>query len=143
LAVGAASLWCLTAASRLGATYDEPLYVRLGLERWRSGSYWALIREGTMPLPTDLQTWPLHVAELVRGRPFDPAGDLETLLPAARAVTLLFWGVLLHYGWGAAGSRGGPGAARLALALLAPEPTLLAHAALATTDVAVAACLVA
>ena len=32
------SIWCLAAAQQLGATYDEPIYVRFGLEHWRTGS---------------------------------------------------------------------------------------------------------
>src|SRR5262249_20055687 len=65
------------------------------------------------------------------------------VLPWARAGTLAFWWLLLAYAWLAARSLAGPWAGRLAVPLLACEPSLLAHAALATTDVAVAACLLA
>jgi hypothetical protein len=142
-ALAASAAWCLTAAAQLGPTYDEPLYLRLGLERWRTGSYWAILREGTMPLPLDAQTLSLHVAERLRGTPFDPVAELDRLLPAARAATLLFWALLVGAGWRAAWALGGPWAARLVAPLLASEPNLLAHAALATSDVAVAACLLA
>jgi hypothetical protein len=117
--------------------------VRLGLERWRSGSYRQVLREGTMPLPSDVQTLPLYLAERLGGRSFDPTADLPRLLPAARTATLAFWVLLLVYGWLAAWQVGGPWAARVGVALLASEPSLLAHASLATSDVAVAACLLA
>jgi hypothetical protein len=139
----ASSAWCLTAAAQLSATFDEPLYVARGLEGWRTGSHHGLLRLGTMPLPADLQTLPLHAVEIWRGIPFDPAAELERLLPAARAGTLLFWWLLLAYGRLAGRALAGSWGGRLAVALLACEPSLLAHAALATTDVALAACLLA
>jgi hypothetical protein len=137
------SLYCVTSAAQLGATFDEPLYIARGLERWRSGSHAGLLRLGTMPLPADVQTLPLYLRERWSGVPFDPNTDLDRLLPWARAANLAFWWLLLGYGWLAghelAGRRGG----RLAVALLACEPSLLAHASLATTDVAVSACVLA
>src|SRR5207253_463843 len=48
---------------------------------------------------------------------------------------------LLFYGRLIARSIAGPWAGRLAVALLAVEPTLLAHASLATKDMAITACL--
>src|SRR5947209_1764716 len=137
------SAWCVTAASQLSATFDEPTYVQCGLERWRGGSTSGLMRLGTMPLPVDVETLPLYLWERSRGAPLDPIGRLHQLLPWARASALLFWWLLLFYAWRAARSLGGPWAGRLAVALLACEPTFLANAALATTDVAAAACLLA
>jgi dolichyl-phosphate-mannose-protein mannosyltransferase len=137
------SLWCLTAASQLSATFDEPTYIECGLQHWRSGSYYPLLRLGTMPLPVDVQTLPLYLWERWRGAPFDATADFGLLLPWARAMTLVFWWLLLFYamrvGRDVAGSWGG----RLAVALLAFEPSLIAHAALATTDIALAACVLA
>ncbi len=141
--VAASSLWCLTAAQRLGATFDEPVYVARGLEGWRTGSHAGLLRLGTMPLPADVQTLPLYLAEWWRGVPWDPAADLGSLLPWARVANLLFWTLLLIYGWRIGHSLAGPWGGRLATAVLACEPNLLAHAALATTDIALTACLLA
>jgi len=141
--VVASSLWCVTAASRLSATFDEPFYVRAGLEFWRTGSHGTLLRKGTMPFAIDAQTLPLSAWERVRGRPFDGHDDLGQILPWARAMTLPFWWLLLGYGWRIGRSVAGPWGGRLAVAMLACEPSLLAHAGLATTDVAVAACVVA
>jgi hypothetical protein len=137
------SLWCLSAATQLSATFDEPLYVARGLDAWRSGSHAGLLRLGTMPLPADLQTLPLYLSERWRGARYDPDTELESLLPRARAVTLGFWWLLLTYGWLTGRALAGAWGARLAVALLACEPSLLAHASLATTDVALAACLLA
>ena len=70
LACGAlSSAWCLTAGRQLGATFDEPVYITRGLEGWQTGSHHGLLRLGTMPLPADVQTFPLYVAERWRGTP--------------------------------------------------------------------------
>jgi 4-amino-4-deoxy-L-arabinose transferase-like glycosyltransferase len=137
------SVWCVTSARRLGATFDEPVYITLGLQRWRSGSTAGLMKLGTMPLPVDVQTLPLYLWERWQGRPIDPVADFHKVLPWARAATLLFWWLLLIHAWLAGRWLGGPWAGALAVAFLACEPCLAAHAALATTDIAVAACLLA
>lgn len=136
----ASSVWCLSASRQLGATFDEPIYIARGLEGWRAGSHAGLLHLGTMPLPVDVQTLPLFLWERWRGVPFDAAADLERLLPVARAATLIFWWLLLFYGWRFGRLLAGPWAGRLTVALLACEPNLLAHASLATTDLAVSAC---
>jgi hypothetical protein len=133
----------MTAAGKLSATFDEPIYVARGLDHWRTGSHAGLIQLGTMPLPPDVQTLPLYLVERWRGTPFDAAVDFERLLPWARAGTLLFWWLLLIHAWLAGRSLAGPWGGRLAVALLSCEPTLLAHAGLATTDLAITACLLA
>jgi hypothetical protein len=138
----ASSVWCVSASARLSATFDEPTYISLGLESWRTGSYKPLLDLGTMPLPPQVQTLPLHLWERWRGEPFDPSTDIERLLPVARLGTLPFWWLLLVYGWLAGRQIAGVWGGRLAVAFLACEPNLLAHASLATTDVAVTACLV-
>lgn len=143
LCMVASSVWCVSASARLSATYDEPTYLKLGLESWRTGSYKGLIDLGTMPLPSRLQTLPLHIWERQRGEPFDVARDLECMLPVARWGTLPFWWLLLIYGGLAARQIAGVWGGRLAVLLLACEPNLLAHASLATTDIAVSACLLA
>jgi hypothetical protein len=139
----ASSLWCLTAAAQLGATFDEPVYVARGLEHWRTHSYHGLLKMGTMPLAVDWQTLPLYLWERHSGVSFDPATDLARVLPWVRSATLAFWWLLLFYGWRAGRQLAGPWGGRLAVAMLATEPTLLAHASLATTDLALTACLLA
>lgn len=137
------SAWCLSAAGQLGASFDEPLYLKRGLERWRTGSYAGLMRLGTMPLPIDVETLPLYLWERARGVPFDPELETYKLLPVARAAALTFWWLLLLYGMLIGRHLAGPWGGRLAVVLLACEPTLLAHASLATTDIAITACLLA
>jgi len=139
----ASSVWCVTTAWQIGPTFDEPLYVARGLQGWRSGSHAGLMRLGTMPLPIDVETLPLYVWERWHGSPVDPERDLDTLLPWARAGTLLFWWLLLLYGRLVGRLLAGPWAGRLAVALLACEPSFLAHASLATTDIALTACVLA
>ena len=139
----ASSVWCWTAARELGATFDEPIYIQRGLEAWRTGSHQGLLQLGTMPLPVDVQTLPLYLWERWQGIRFDPDQDLEQLLPWARAGTLLFWWVLLVYARRAGRHLAGVWGGCLAVAFLSAEPMLLAHASLATTDLAVTACLLA
>ena len=144
LAWGAASsAWCLTASARVGVTFDEPIYLQRGLEGWRTGSHAGLLRLGTMPLPIDVQTFPLYLYEKWTGTALDPAAACHRVLPWARAGTLVFWWLLLAYGRLAGRHLAGPWGGRAAVALLACEPNLLAHATLATTDVAVSAAVLA
>ncbi len=136
----ASSAWCLTAAAHLGATFDEPLYIKAGLTSWRTGSNKLLMRAGTMTLPIDVQTLPIYLWERHRGQEFDPVADLHTVLPVARATNLAFWWLLLAYAMRLGRTFGGPWGGRLSVALPACDPNLLAHAALATTDIAIVAC---
>src|SRR5947209_8836806 len=110
----ASSVWCVTAAGQLSATFDEPIYLLRGLDHWRTGSHAGLLQLGTMPLPPDVQTLPLYLWERWHGTRLDAAGDLERLLPWARAGTLLFWGLLLGHAWLAGRRLAGPWAGRLA-----------------------------
>lgn len=139
----ASSAWCVSASRELGGTFDEPVYLTLGLEHWRSGSCAPLMRLGTMPLPVDVVTLPLYVRERWTGVPIDPLRDWEQVLPWARAGTLFFWWLLLVYAWLAGRALAGPWAGRLVVPLLAWEPSFLAHASLATTDLAITACMLA
>jgi hypothetical protein len=137
------SAWCVAAGGRLGATFDEPFYVAKGLESWRTGSNRALLRAGTMPLPVDVQTLPLFLWESARGEAFHPVSDLPKLLPVARAMNLVFWWPLLVYAGLLGRLWGGVWAGRVAVGLVGFEPNLLAHAALATTDIALTAAVLA
>jgi hypothetical protein len=139
----ASSVGCVSASAHLSATFDEPTYLTFGLESWRTGSYKRLIDLGTMPLPPRVQTLPLYLWERQSGEAFDMTRDLDRVLPIARLGTLPFWWLLLVYGWLAGRQIAGVWGGRLAVSFLACEPNLLAHAGLATTDVAMTACLLA
>src|SRR5262249_735713 len=120
--------------------FDEPLYLARGLEHWQTGSYSGLLRLGTMPLPIDAETLPIYLWGRWNGIQIDTERDMDRLLPWARAGTLAFWWLLLFSGWRMGTLLAGSWGARLTVALLATEPSLLAHASLATTDIAVTAC---
>ncbi len=143
LAALLSSAWCVTAGRELSATFDEPTYLQEGLARWRTGSMAGLLKLGTMPLPVDVQTLPLFAWERWHGTPINLDTDFDRVLPWARACSLLFWWLLLIYVWLSARSLGGSAAGLVAVAFLICEPSLIAHAGLATTDIAVTACLVA
>jgi hypothetical protein len=95
-----------------------------------------------MPLPIDVETLPLYLWERWSQTTIGPA-ELEHVLPWARAGMLLFWWTLLLYGRAVGRVLAGPWGGRLAVALLACQPSLLAHAGLATTDIALTATLLA
>jgi hypothetical protein len=135
------SAWCVSAGREIGATYDEPFHLTHGLDFWRHGSFELMLNKGLMPLPVAVCTLPVRIYEIYRGTPIDLATEFHLALPIARAGTLFFWWLLLVYGYIAGRRIGGSWGGRLAVALLACEPTLLANAALATTDLAIAACL--
>ena len=138
LALGTASAaWCLTAAAKLGATFDEPFYLNAGLTAWRTGSNKLLMSAGTTPLTVDVQTLPVYLWEQARGEPFHPYKDIDALLPVARAANLVFWWGLLVYALLLGRLFGGPWAGRVAAGLVGCDPNFLAHAALATTDISV------
>jgi hypothetical protein len=139
----ASSAWCLTAAGRMSATFDEPLYLNAGLTSWRTGSNKILMSAGTMPLPVDVQTLPLYLWERHRGAAWDVTADLPTILPVARAANLAFWWLLLAYAMRLGRTFGGAWGGRLAVTLIACEPNFLGHAALATTDIPLVACMLA
>ncbi|HEX3149866.1 MAG TPA: hypothetical protein VHR66_17450 [Gemmataceae bacterium] len=131
------SVWCLSAARDLSAGFDEPYYLRWGLESFRNGSNQQLMRAGTMPLPVDVEYLPIYLWERHRGEPFDVDRDFHQILPYARAMNLLFWWILLIYGMLVARTFGGPWAGRFAVVLIATEPSILGHTCLATTDISV------
>jgi hypothetical protein len=96
-----------------------------------------------MPLPIDLQMLPVYLMQRGSASIYDPTTLIAQVLPLARAGTLIFWVILLYYSWRTARSIAGPWSGLLSAALMASQPVLLGHAGLATTDVAVTACLVA
>ncbi len=145
------AVYCLSAAPRLGLTYDEPFYLDAGVEAWRG---WArdkhpfgfahdlLATSGTMPLPPDVATLPIYLMERQAGHPFESQERIERL-PWARAMTLGWMWLLILASLRLGRAAGGVWAGRIASGLIAVDPNFLAHASLATTDVAASASLVA
>lgn len=141
--VFAASLPLVARSYEFSATFDEPFYLDAGLTSWRTGSNKMLMKAGTMPLPVDLQTLPVYLWERSLGERFVVGESLDRILLPARRVTLVFWFALLAFGFLVANHWGGVIAGRAALLFLATEPNLIAHAGLATTDIAVTAAVLA
>lgn len=133
-------LWCIGSADRLGLTFDEPTYLHNGLLHWQTGSYKGLMRLGTMPLAIDVQTLSLWLEQPPEGWRLDRAADAHVAARLARRGTLVFWVLLLVSSYFVGRRLAGPWGGRWAVILIATEPTLLAHASLATTDIALAAC---
>jgi hypothetical protein len=134
---------CYSTALHTGATFDEPLHIARGVESWRTGSHAGLIHLGAMPLALDLYTLPIYLWERWHGMAFDLQRDVEQLLPYFRAGALVFWSLLLLYARLIGRALAGPWGGRLAVAFVACEPTVLAHASLGGTDIAVTACMMA
>ncbi len=149
---------CIGASRRsFSGTFDESNHLATGLEWWQFGTYtlWTenppLARVAVAALPY------LHGMRLPAREQWEPKthdwdrsweigtdllyeGDgFETNLTRARLGTLPFFVVALFAVWGLAGGRRRPTAGLVAVALTATLPTLIAHGALATTDVAFAA----
>jgi hypothetical protein len=141
LLIAATSFWCVRIASFQSATFDEPTYLKDGLSCWHTGSYKSLLKLGTMPLPVDVETLPLYLWERAHGTAIDMNRDFDWALALARATALVFWALLLVYVFRIARSIGGSWAGRIASAMVGCEPSMLAHAALATTDIAITAML--
>ncbi len=150
LTVAGSTAWCLLAQSQLSATFDEPVYLKCGLDCWRNHTHKPLMRLGTMPLPVDLATFPLYAIERITGTPFDLDRDFVWMLRTARITALVFWWNLLFQAWRLGhwvGQQGDQTEGRGAwcgfwmVQFLAWEPNLLGHACLATTDIAVTGCL--
>ena len=124
-------------ARSTSGTFDESLYLSLGRQAILAGNYESFAALGVAPLPVRL-TWNRPVVEPIDAAADDPRVYRERIAHARQRATWLFAvplivvvlaGVTAGHGW-AAGS--------LAAALVALSPNLLAHASLATTDVAFA-----
>lgn len=135
--------WILAATPLLSATFDEPVYMKCGLDCWANHTHKPLMRLGTMPLPVDAATLPQHLWFWWHGTVPDWERDFGWILQVARVTAILFWWNLLFQAFRLGRQIGTPWTGFWALALVAIEPNLMGHAALATTDVAVTGCILA
>jgi hypothetical protein len=131
--------WCWSAGHVIGPTWDEQFYIQAGLKNWHELNHRELLTQGTMPLPAEVQTLPVRVAEWWLA--IDASPDWLDWMPTARMGTAVFWLLLLWASQRLGTLYGGAMAGRFAVAMVACEPILLGHASLATTDIAVTACL--
>jgi hypothetical protein len=137
------SVWCLTALSRIGATWDEPGYIRKGLAFWHTRSHVTYLNVGTLPLVMDFDTLPIYLRERIQGHPTSYLnGDDPQALQYARVASLFWWWLLLFYAMLTGNLLAGKLGGRAAIALLAFEPVLLANVLL-MADIALCACLLA
>lgn len=138
------SAWCVATAAEIGATFDETTDLPKAMDFWRLGTHSRLIRVGAMPLPLDVATLPVFLCEEFHGTLVDYEGPNSSgPLFWSRVTLLAFWWLLLIYARLAGRLLAGPWAGRLAVAILACEPSMLAHASLATKDIAISATLLA
>jgi 4-amino-4-deoxy-L-arabinose transferase-like glycosyltransferase len=131
--IAASLLLAFLALRRQDPTSDERLYFGVGRELLRGGRFLELAGLGHPPLALYVNSLPL----LVSGEA-QPSAANPLLLMLCRVTSLLAFGVPLLVAvflW--ARDRHGPRAGLLALALGGFSPTLLAHAGLITTDLAV------
>ena len=125
----ASSAVLISAATRLGPTFDEPVYLKSGLSVWETWNHKALVVGRILPLPIDVGSLPVWLLN-----PQDP-------FRVARVGTLGFWWLLLFAAGRLAEFYFTPWGGRWAVALVASEPVLLGHASLFTTDIPFTACL--
>jgi len=149
----------VTAAPRLGATFDEPGHITSGYAHWKHRDFRINAENGLLgtrvaaapllglkPAFPSLESaaWRQPNARALGGAFFFELGnDHETMLSRARAATAVFGVLLVALVWVWARRLFGPVAGWLAAGLAASSPTLLAHAGLATSDVVVTGCFLA
>jgi 4-amino-4-deoxy-L-arabinose transferase-like glycosyltransferase len=157
-ALALVGLACLDHTRRsLSGTFDEPNHLAAGLEWWQFGTYtqWTenppLARVAVAALPyfhgmrlPPATDWDPRTHD--GGRIWEVGGDLlysgagfETNIGRARLGTLPFFLLALAVCWALADGRRRPLAGLVAVGLSCTLPALIAHGALATTDMAFAA----
>jgi dolichyl-phosphate-mannose-protein mannosyltransferase len=158
LLIAGVGVSCLDHTRRsLSVTFDEPNHLAAGLEWWQLGTYrqWtenpplARIAVAALPYASGMRLPPEEVWD-PRGTAWSPiwavGGDLlyggkgiQTNLAIARLGTLPFFLLAVAVVWVLAGGARRPGSGLVAVGLTATLPPLVAHGALATTDMAFAA----
>ena len=116
--------------TRRRKSFDEPVYLKCGLDCWNNHTHKPLMRLGTMPLPVDLETLPLYLWCHFSGKQLDWENDFGWMLGVARTTALVFWWNLLFQCFRLGCIVRGPWCGFFALAAVAVEPNLMGHAAL-------------
>lgn len=125
-------------AEENSGTFDESIYMFLGWQQQQHPDAGALAALGVAPLPVRA-IWTRAVLDPVTSQPYDP-GVFRQRLARARQNAIVLFAIPLVVGtffWIAA--RHGLIAGSVTALTLALSPNLIAHASLATTDVAFAA----
>ena len=157
VAVALVAVVCLTVERRaMSGTFDESNHLAAGLEWWQFGTYTMWTENPPLPRLAVAALPYLHGMRLPARAEWEPkthdwdrswqvgtdllyAGDgFEQNLARARLGILPFFLLALASAWALAGGRRRPLAGFVAVGLTATLPSLVAHGALATTDVAFA-----
>ena len=157
LAVALIGIACLGASGRsMSGTFDESNHLAAGLEWWQFGTYTMWTENPPLPRLAIAALPYLHGMRLPEQEQWDPrthdwdrsweigtnllyaGAGFEQNLAWARWGTLPFFLIALASAWGLAQGRRRPFAGLVAVALTSTLPALIAHGALATTDVAFA-----
>lgn len=151
-------LLAVTAARHIGVTADEPVHLTAGYSYWRFNDYRLQPENGTLAmrlaalpslfLPVNWSPDPAEwdhsfVNRIGYGFLFQDGNPRDAMLWAGRALIALTGIATIALTWSWARRLFGAAAGWLALALAVFSPTLLAHGALATSDMTVTFCLLA
>lgn len=147
-------LLALTAAERASPTFDESIHLAAGYSYWTTGDYRLHAENGVLaqralalplvamrpPLPAlDSPAWERPaVFSFARALVFGDPGRAAGIVRAGRVTNAALAAVLALLVHAVARRRHGPAGGLLALGLYGTCPTLLAHGALATSDLAAA-----
>ena len=137
-------------AAEKSFTADEPHYVGTGLYLWKTGDYdWYEVLKLHPPLTFHLASLPLLFVDLpglavgprlghdvTRAPP--PLPQRVRFVSRLPFIALACWGGWLVFAW--AREVAGAGAGLLAAFLWTTSPTILAHSALVSSDLAIAVC---
>jgi len=149
----------VTVSPRQGVTADEVVHLTGGYTYWKLNDYRMHPENGTLPmriatlplLGMDLRLPPLDGVEWTTSKVnlwgaqffYEMGNPVDRMLFGARAMIALFGAATCWLTWRWARGLFGVAGGALALALAVFCPALLAHAGLATSDMALTACLLA
>lgn len=161
VAAALALCWAMavSVSPRMGVTADEVVHLTGGYSYWKFNDYRLHPENGTLPmrvaalplLAMDLKFPPLDDPEWVKARVhvvgekffFQLGNPVDRMLLASRAMVALFGVFTAWLTWRWARHLFGATAGWIALGLAVFCPALLAHSGLATSDIAMTACLLA
>lgn len=152
-------LLAVSVAPRNGVTADEVVHLTGGYSYWKFDDYRLHPENGTLPMRVaalpllgmdlrfpalDDRDWLTSKVNLVGAKFFYELGNpVDRMLLAARAMVALFGAAACWLTWRWARALFGRGGGAVALGLAVFCPALLAHGGLATSDMALTACLLA
>jgi hypothetical protein len=159
LALALYAWMAVSVSPRMGVTADEVVHLTGGYSYWKYNDYRLHPENGTLPMrlaalpllalplqfpPLDTPDWLTSKVDRVGRTFFFGLGNpVDRMLARARLMVALVGAFAVWLTWRWARGLFGPAAGWIALALAVFSPTLLAHGGLATSDLALTACLLA